>query len=459
MLLQFDIENFLSFKDRVTFNLQPSRGSRLESHKVEPVKGSKVLKTAAIFGANAGGKSNFIKALGIGKRLILRGTHPEELIDYHPFKLSNENKKEDTTVIYQILCNNKKYEYGFSYNAERISSEWLNIITRKTVHRVYVRDRNKFEMPLLMKLNTKEEERQFLDFFAKSTPTRQLFLHEVFIRNIHDNVSNISDLEAVISWFNNTLKIIFTDTTYKQGIWLKAADDSKLKYVFSELLTYFATGIDGIELREVEFDKLGIPQDLQSMIKSDMARSSEEETFGALRLNDNLYLIKLAQGEMSAKKLMTLHHKIGSDEQERFSLEEESDGTKRLFDLIPLIIDFIYGNKVFVIDEFERSLHPTLIKKILELFFSYTKGIPCQLIFTTHESTLMTQKILRSDEIWLIKKSKDGFSTMCTIDNSANPRYDKKLIQGYLEGDYGGVPDLASDKDFRQFADYIRNNR
>ena len=118
MLQQFTVENFLSFKDREVFKLQPGKGSRNKEHKVEPVKGHWILKSAALFGPNAGGKSNFVEALEIGKRLVLLGTRAETLIEYHPFRLSSECKNKDTTIIYQILCNNKKYEYGFSYNAD-----------------------------------------------------------------------------------------------------------------------------------------------------------------------------------------------------------------------------------------------------------------------------------------------------------------------------------------------------
>ena len=114
---------------------------------------------------NAGGKSNFVEALELGKRLVLLGTQAETLIEYHPFLLSSECKNKDTTIIYQILCNNKKYEYGFSYNAERISKEWLKQITRKTEYIIFNRDitaKEIFNISYLTKLNPKDEERQFL---------------------------------------------------------------------------------------------------------------------------------------------------------------------------------------------------------------------------------------------------------------------------------------------------------
>lgn len=242
MLQQFTIENFLSFKDREVFKLQPGKGSRNKEHKVEPVKGHWILKSAALFGPNAGGKSNFVEALELGKRLVLLGTSAETLIEYHPFRLSSESKKRDTIFTYQILCNNKKYEYGFSYNAERISKEWLKQITRKTEYVIFNRDisaTEPFNISYLIRLNPKEEERQFLSFFAKATPQHQLFLHEVISRNLRDNVSNIEDLWVVIQWFIDTQKVLFPDTPYKQGGMLKAVNDEQLKEGFGELLRYF----------------------------------------------------------------------------------------------------------------------------------------------------------------------------------------------------------------------------
>lgn len=132
MLQQFIVENFLSFRNRETFSLLPNKGTLKKEHKTEPIKGQWVLKSAAMFGANAGGKSNFVKAIELGKRLVLRGTRTDDLIDFYPFRLSSENKKRDTTIIYHILCGNKKYEYGFSYNSEQISSEWLKQINKNS---------------------------------------------------------------------------------------------------------------------------------------------------------------------------------------------------------------------------------------------------------------------------------------------------------------------------------------
>lgn len=452
MLQQFIVENFLSFKNKEVFSLQPGKGSLKKSHKVEAIKGQWILKSAAIFGPNAGGKSNFVKAIELGKKLVLRGTRTDDLIDYYPFRLSSDSNKKDTTLIYHILCNNKKYEYGFKYNAELIKEEWLKQITKKTVYTIFQRNVEKsiFDISYLIKQNPKEEETQFLSFFAKATPQRQLFLHEVLSRNIRDNVSNINDLESVINWFANSLKVIFPDTPYKQGVLLEAVDDNDLKRGFGALLRYFNTGVDGVKLIDVQFDKLGIPQDLQRAIKADLSKSSSDEAFGTLRFEDNLFLINFIEGEIKAKKLMTVHKKIDNEGIELFSLGDESDGTKRLFDYIPLILDLVQGGKVFVVDEMERSLHPSLIQQIIKLFYKYSEGTSSQLIFTTHESSLMNQKIFRKDEIWLMKKSSDGISTFGRMDELYNVRFDKMLQNSYLNGDYGATPVFEMEEEIQK---------
>ena len=456
MLLQFTVENFLSFKNKEIFTLQPSKGTKKKEHKVEAIKGQWILKTAAMFGSNAGGKSNFVKALDLGKSLVLFGTPAETLIEYHPFRLNSENKKKDTTFTYQILCNNKKYEYGFSYNAETINTEWLKYITKKTEHIIFFRDtvNSVFDISYLHKLNRKEEEKQFLTFFAKATPPRQLFLHEVISRNLKDNVTNIEDLWNVTKWFADTLKILFPDTSYKQGGMLKAASDEQIKKEFEELLRYFDTGIEGIDLIEVDFDKLGISQDMNKFIKTDLSKINNTEVFGSLRFENNLYLITFAHGEIKTKKLQTLHKRIGEDGKEQFSLGDESDGTQRIFDYIPLILDLIQGEKVFIIDEMERSLHPALMRKLIDLFLKSSHR-STQLIFTTHESTLMNQDLLRRDEIWIIEKNEQGVSSIDRLDEKFSLRFDKELEKSYLKGLFGGTPKFGPEKDLLRLRQHM----
>ena len=459
MLQHFTLENFLSFKNKEELKLCPSRGTRMKEHRVEPVKGFTVLKTAAMFGANAGGKSNFIKAIDLCKRLILLGTPSETPIEYYPFRLDSDSKNQDTKFVFQILYEGRKYEYGFSYNAERISKEWLKLIKKNSEHSIFYRDSltGQFDLKYLMSINPKEEERQFLNFFAKATHPRQLFLHEVINRNLRDNVSNIEDLISVIDWFANTLKVLFPNTPYKQGGVLKAITNEQLKEVLEKLLRFFDTGIEGIDLSEVDFNKVEMNLELRQIIKSDLSKSNDNELFGTLSLDNNLYLISSHSGDIKAQKLQTLHKRIDDNGFEQFSLKDESDGTKRIFDYIPLILDLIQGEKVFIIDEMERSLHPSLMRKLLDLFYKYSSGESTQLIFSTHESTLMDQELLRRDEIWLTEKTKEGISSLSRLDEKFNLRFDKELEKAYLKGLFGAVSKFESDNVITQLIVRMRN--
>lgn len=123
---------------------------------------------------------------------------------------------------------------------------------------------------------------------------------------------------------------------------------------------------------------------------------------------------------------------------------------KRLFDYIPLILDLIQGEKVFIVDEMERSLHPSLIKQIILLFYKYSKDVSSQLIFTTHESSLMDQKIFRRDEIWLMKKDNNGISSFGRMDNLYNVRFDKMLQNSYLNGEYGATPIFETEEEINK---------
>lgn len=441
MIIRFRVKNFLSFHEETEFSMIPGQGRLMKGHKTDPVNGVSVLKTSAIFGANAGGKSNLVKAIAFGKYMVLHGTRPDSLVDYHPFLLDEKSKMSLSKIEFEIQTKGKNYAYGFEFDNNEIAEEWLYEFTKRAEIRIFERKKGKFSIDYLVKRNKSEDAKQYLHFFAQSTPKNQLFLHEVFTRNITDNVEHIEDLENVIDWFLNTLKVIFPDTPYKQGVMLQAADDIELKRFYAELLRYFGTGIDSIKLIGVDIEKLGVPQTLLRDIKTDMLNTKDKDAYGALSFNGELYLVSAEGGQIRAKKLMTIHKMIGGDKDKiaMFSLNDESDGTKRLFDYIPLILDLMRGSKVFIVDEMERSLHPCLIYQIFELFLDFCSEVNSQLIVTTHETVLMTQKLLRKDEIWFMEKSTQGESSLIPLEEY-KVRFDKELRSDYLLGTYGAIP-------------------
>ena len=447
MLIRFSVENFLSFKDRVVFSMIPGSGTLKPNHKSEKVKGISALKASIILGANASGKSNLIKAIDFGRELILVGTKSEQLINFQNFRLDIAALSSNSRIEYEITHNGKNYAYGFVFNSKEIVEEWLYELKNKSESKIFERNtlkKDSFDLAPLLAKNKKEEHQQFLKFIAKGTPNNQLFLTEIRTRKVKDNVTDITDILNVIDWFQNSLKVIFPDDKYNEGIKSELVDNSKLQKTFEELLNYFDTGINGICLEKVEFESIDIPSKLTDLIKHDLLSRDSEKGKSLMVSNRNTtYFISKKGDEVLVHKFMTKHDVKGKEKQELFDTNDESDGTNRIIDFIPLIMDLLQGNKVFIIDEMERSLHPNLIYDLFDLFLEKSEHINSQLITASHESSLLTQKLFRKDEIWFAVKDKDGSSHLHSLEEY-NIRFDKEIRKDYLLGRYKAVPRIGN---------------
>lgn len=447
MLIRFSIENFLSFKDREVFSLIPGRGTLKSHHKSKPIKGTSALKTAVVYGANASGKSNLIKAIEFGKELILKGNKTEQPIKYNGFKLDKKLLEQNSRIEYEIQHRNKNYAYGFIFNSKEIIEEWLYEISKKSEKEIFTRDKNRskeFHLEAILNRNKKTEEKQFLEFTAKGTQKNQLFLSEIRTRKVKENVSNIDDLINVIDWFQNALTVIYPNSK-NVGKKFELLEDTDLNKVFTEMLGYFDTGIDGIEFKEVDIEKIDIPDEILKDIENDLLgdKSEKNNAFISNVQDDRYYVISVLKDNALRAQLLKTKHKILGGDYELFDLRDESDGTRRIMDLIPLIIDFFKGDNVFVIDEMERSLHPNLIYDLFDFFLSKCKDVNSQFIVASHESTLLTQKLLRKDEIWFVVKDKLGASRLHSLEDYS-VRFDKEVRRDYLLGRYKGVPKFGN---------------
>jgi AAA15 family ATPase/GTPase len=446
MLIRFNIENFLSFKEKQSFSLLPGKSTLKANHKTKPIKGISVLKTSILFGANASGKSNLIKAIEFGRELVMNGSKTEQPINFKPFKLDKDYLIKNSYIEYEIQHKNKNYAYGFIFNSKEIVDEWLFEIG-KTINPKVIFERTNtinFNLKSLYTKNWKLEEKQFIEFIAKSTPRNQLFLNQIRKTNISDNINDLSDIFNVIDWFQNALTVIYPSSrsiTKK----FELHEDKNLQHIFTEMLNYFDTGIDSIDFKTIEFEKIQIPNELKEEIRNDLLSSKSEKNNAFLTNpeDDKYYVItKNASNELDAKILKTIH-KVSDETLEIFDLAEESDGTRRIMDLIPLIIDFYKGNNVFIIDEIERSLHPNLVKDLFDFIFNRCDTINSQIIVASHEATLLTQKIFRKDEIWFAVKNKLGATILHSLEDY-NIRFDKEIMKDYLIGRYKGVPKFGN---------------
>ena len=445
MLIRFTVENFLSFGDKQSFSMIPGKGSLKSHHKSSPVKGLSALKVGLIFGANASGKSNLIKALNFGRKLVLSGTQPDQIIMTNHFKLDKKFESKPTYIEFEIQHRGKNYAYGFTLTAKEIIDEWLFEINTSSEVKIFERyQTNGYNLDNLFKKNKTASERQFLDFIAKSTHRNQLLLTQIRNTNVTENVTDISDILNVLDWFQNALTIIFPNTKNISKKF-ELHSDLNLQQVFQDMLEYFDTGIDGIEFKEVDFEKMDIPSEVKQDIRADLLNIKSEKTNAFLSNpeDDQYYIVtKTDQNTLEAKLLKT-KHKVEGGGFELFDLKDESDGTRRIMDLIPLVVDFFNGDNVFVVDEIERSLHPNLVRDFFDFILEKCTHINSQLIVTSHEATLLNQKLLRKDEIWFTVKNKLGATLLHSLEDY-NVRFDKEIMKDYLLGRFRGIPKLGN---------------
>lgn len=445
MLIRYSVENFLSFNQRAQFSMIPGKGSLKANHRSPAVGGVKALKASIILGANASGKSNLIKAIAFGRRMVVRGFAANQIIDYPKFKLDSDAVNRNSRMEFEIQAGGKNYAYGFVFNSTSIVEEWLFELTSRSEKAIFERDTTrpeKYNIDALLKNNGKDEDKQFLRFTAKGTPDNQLFLRELIVRKVADNVENIKDVTTVYNWFLNTLKVIFPEDRYKFGLESEIDDNERLNTIYNELLKYFGTGVSGICMEDVEADSVKIPDFMLAGVKEKLLNSQTENARSVFGINGSTYVISRIGSDIRFQKLMTKHLNNEGNEV-LFESKDESDGTNRIIDLIPLMIDLIEGNNVFIIDEMERSLHPNLIYDIFDLFLESTASTGSQLIVATHESSLLTQKLFRKDEIWFVVKNDGGASQLHSLEDY-NVRFDKEIRKDYLLGRFKAIPRIGN---------------
>lgn len=447
MLITFKINNFLSFDAPIEFMMQAGtvRGSELNNHVIRGNgrHGVDILKSAIIYGANASGKSNFIKAIEFAKNVVLKGLTEVATENKH-FRLDAKNIEQPTQFEFEFKQDGKMYAYGvvLSLKNRKIQEEWLFELLKtkdKPVFERKVLENGKSNIALSLKLDAEGTKR--FDVYKKDIKATQLFLSEINDKNI-DDIQNIESFKYSFDWFKNGIEIIYPDTKLKGLNFV--GNDNEMKTAFSLFLEKFKTGIQGVETIEQDIDSK-FSSEFQEKLLNNL---NEKNAKGiGIEIGKNSFSFsKNALGELKMLKLNTKHSVKNSKDMVSFEIEDESDGTRRIMDFIPALLGLAKTDKTYLIDEIDRSLHPELTQKILEVFFSNTEGIESQLIVTTHESSLLDLSLLRRDEIWFIEKDKDGASKMYSLEQF-KPRHDKEVRKAYLQGRFGAIPFVANVKD------------
>lgn len=428
MLLKAIFQNILSFDKETEISFIAGNAKSLPEQISRDDKRDNipVLKTSLILGPNGSGKSNLCKcieciqaiALGEFKNIYLK-----------PFKLGKDTSSESKISV-TIKSHKYFYEYTVCFNSTMILSESLykvNARRRKLIFdRTLKKDTYTYDFGAI---RGTEKSKQFIDFISEGTPNDNSFLHEY----IHRNGKGISDIQNVFEWFLMTLKVIFPSSRFRSmPIALKEDDDFSRR--LRSLMKYFNTGVDDIKNIKINFDEAKIRKEDRLQLAKDFKLNPKAMI--TIWSDEAIYLFEMKDNEIICSKEVTEHHNA-LDQPITFDINEESDGTVRLLDILPMMIDYQTNPAVYLIDEIDRSMHPLLTKGLLEYYFKLlSPDKDTQLICTTHEAYLLDEKKLRPDQFWFIRKNK-GASDLSGFEN---PRIRKVLSKSYLNGDNGAIP-------------------
>lgn len=431
MLLSAKFENIYSFNEetRILFTASKSDQLPLQVSRAEKKDDISVLRMGLVYGANASGKSNIIKSLAIIKEFALDGWSNRK---YNYFKMT-DTPQERSSIELEFKVDGQFFAYGIAFSKGGLLEEWLYKTGSCTDALIFERKRNgDIWENIIAPQFVKGEEGQFLKFLIDGTPTKGTFLSEYVKRN----GKGINAIKSARKWFEN-LNIIFPDTL-GTDFPFRVVNDSQFKNVMRDLLSYFGTGISDLRRIESKSEELGIPDEIRQKIEENL--DGKDEKTGVVIHNESRFIFAEKDESKNLKwyELKTIHKAEDSELDYIFEMFEESDGTSRLFDFIPMLIDMRANDAVYVIDEVDRSLHPMLTLKLLEMYDSLLRSdSQMQLICTTHESNLLSTAPIRQDEVWFVEKDKKGESHLSSL-CEYKPR--ENVQKGYLNGRYGAIP-------------------
>lgn len=444
MLIKAIVDNFLSFEQETELTMIPSNKTRkMAEHKID-VKSTSLLKYAVIYGANASGKSNLIEIFKFIQYCVRNAIPIEAATKF--CKTNQDNINRPSLFEIQFTINNKFYAYGFSMllREREIEAEWLYELYQNGSQKTLF-EREKGKKPIIgeaVSLSNSDQLKlqTYIEDFEENS--NSLFLTVMNRGKKYNTDSKMLFFKEVYNWICNNLTIVTPNTALRSFEYYY--DDASLSLI-NELIKTFDTGITEISIDEISMEELR--KELPAPIFEDITRTIKRKSEGEgnvsfkLSMRSEYSFFNLEFEKDQEPKITTISLKHGKSFY-KFKYGEESDGTRRLFDLLDMLLNKS-KNTVYIVDEMERSLHPKLTSKFIELFDQIHANQKMQLIFTTHESSIMDQELFRRDEIWFVERDKDNCSRIYSLDKFKE-RYDKKLSKAYLEGRYGAIPVFTS---------------
>lgn len=425
MLIQFSVENYRSILDRQTLSMAASNYFK-ELHELNTFPADttedipRLLRSTVIYGPNASGKSTLVDALSFMRHMVINSAKESqagEELDVQPFKLTSASRNGDSEFEITLIEEGIRYQYGFRCNHQRVTEEWLYAYpegrTQRWFQRAYDAGSGKDDYRFAATFLGGRKR----DDWKGQTRQNALFLSTAL-------QLNNEQFKPILAWFQKRLKVVNPFLgLFGRNYTINLCKDENKKLQILEFLNSADLTITDIRIKSQLFTRETLPMDMPLTIQEEISR------------------------EMTGKELTDikfLHEDVETHELVEFEEDEESDGTRALFGFAGPWLDMMENERVVVVDEIDTSLHPLIVHQLVKLF--HQQGCKAQLIFTTHDTTLLSQKVMRRDQVWFMEKDGKKSAQLYPL-SDFSPRENEAIEKGYLNGRYGGIP-FVKDLDF-----------
>jgi len=418
MIIEFSVENFRSIKTKQTFSLTKSTSDELFENTFDPntLSAPPLLQSAVIYGANAAGKSNFIKAVNVMKEIVENSAKNSQRGDELPvthFKLCNLTIGKPTEFEVIFIAEGIKYQYGFSITSDRVIEEWLFAFPKSRPQRWFIRAfdeaKNQYRWDFSSFFSGKKQT------WKESTRENSLFLSTAVMLNSEQ-------LKPIYDWFTKNLNVADIDDWNRSYTTEHCTKENGKKDVL-KFLNSADLDISDLRLEPKKFNNSVLPDDMPSMLKEHLLKKLEGREF------------------IEVKTV----HKTTEGKEVFFELDDESGGTRKIFSYAGPWIDTLKNGKILFIDELHDSLHPHIVKFLINLFHDKkTNPNNAQLIFTTHETSILDQDFFRRDQIWFCKKDRGQATEVYPLSDFSPRKGAENIERSYLAGRYSALPLITS---------------
>jgi uncharacterized protein len=426
VLRSFRLANHRSFQDEQELLLMPSYDNDLD-----------VVPVAAVFGANASGKSSLLDGLRLMSDLV-RGwgvREPGSGIPRSPFRLEPKSLLEPSSFVVDLVLEGVHHTYGFAVDDERVVSEWLYGYPRGRKRVLFRRDGASIDFGATVTQRTRAEVIE--DLLTEDT----LFL-AVAAR------LKANEFQPVVEWFRRSLRFVRPGKVW--GVdgerivrFLERPDSMGAKFL--ELARAADAGISDLAVEHVTDQRAAVQAEMLGQeveeLRRQVAQAGPDASNDLVERLGRARMRTVSIRERSKRpKLLVMHGSVG------FELKDESEGTRLWLDLLPEVIISLADGHTLVIDEIDTSLHPLLVRKLVGLFRDPEVNVGgAQILFTTHDAFLLApvagESGLDRDQVWFVEKHADGASELYPL-TDFKPRNEHNLARRYLGGSYGAIPIL-----------------